>query len=72
MRETETIMGKSPHFIEQPKEPQAREDLRDTRNGVHDDGVASPDGEDNLPEGLRRPRKAPVDRDTGRNKDNVK
>ncbi len=62
-------MGKSPHFTEQPKEPQATEDLRDTQDGVMDNGTSGADDAANVPEGLRRARKAPLDPQTGRNKE---
>jgi hypothetical protein len=62
-------MGKSPHFTEQPKEPQATEDLRDTQDGVRDNGASRDD--ENLPEGLRRPRKGPMSPDAGRQDDSI-
>lgn len=65
-------MGKSPHFSEEPKEPQARQDLRDTQGGVRGNEITAPDGEENLPEGLRRRRKGPPNRDAGRGKDMAK
>ena len=61
---------------------QSRSDLRDTKDGVYDavnrEGLPRGDQpetdplEPNLPEGLRRERKGPLDKDTGRHEHDPK
>lgn len=69
-------MGKAPHPTAGQPETQAQEDLRDIQDGVYDavneDGLPRGDQPEtqplqpNLPEGLRRERKGPVNVSTGR------
>jgi hypothetical protein len=72
-------MGKAPDTTSHKPETQSVSDLRDVKDGVYDavngDGLPRGDqpetdpSQPNLPEGLRRERKGPLDKDSGRHEE---